>query len=328
MRNVTLFTIAAVGALALLFAACGDDDDAARGETDTQAASNGGAFVGFDGDDSAGEALESRAVTSDAVGAFPAAPPSADGATSADILGRTIIRNGSVALEVESVAESFEAVRSVATANGGFVADSTFYGGSSATDEDDGSRFASLTLRVPSERFEQVVADLRALAIEVTSISTSSQDVTGEVTDLESDLRNLRAVESQYLELLGRADAIGEVLQVQDRLNQTRSQIERIEGRLALLESLADLATLRVELRTPLAPVVAEAGDSGPLDAARAGWEASLATLSAIASVGLAVAVFSWWLLPVVAVVLLALRRWGTPARLARATMDTSRGNT
>ena len=325
MRNIS-WVAAALAGVALLAAACSTNDDPARDEassSEPQSVSTGG-FGGLarDGGDAAGSA-----VTSDAAAAFPTGPPT-DGVSSADLLGRTIIRNGSVALEVASVDESFEAVRSIAVANGGFVADSTFFGGSPTTDQDDGSRYAALTLRIPSESFEQVVAELRGLAVEVTSISTSSQDVTAEVTDLASDLRNLRAVEAQYLELLGRADAIGEVLQVQDRVNQTRSQIERVEGRLALIESLADLATLRVELRTPLTPVVAESGGSGPLDAASAGWEASLDTLRSIASVALAVTAFSWWLLPFITIALIALRRWATPARLARATIDTSRGST
>ena len=285
----------------LLAAACGSDEAAVRDQATSSepASAVGGRVDGIDatgGDDAGRDAFTSIASSDSAEAAPPALP---DGASAADLLGRTIIRNGSVTLEVESVDASFEAVRSIAVANGGFVADSTFFGGSGrlgedGRDRDDGSRYAALTLRVPSERFDQVVAGLRGLAIQVTAISTSSQDITGEVTDLESDLRNLRAVEAQYLELLGRADAIGEVLQVQDRLNQTRAQIERTQGRLVLLESLADLATLRVELQTPGTPVVLETGTSGPLDAARAGWEASLDSLRNIASVGLAVVAYSW----------------------------------
>ena len=329
MRNIIRIAVAVTG-LALLGAACSTSQDASdeAARSEPESAAIGGFARGQD--DSDGAAVASIAV-GDSAGAFPA--PSSERAGSADLLGRTIIRSGSVALEVESVDASFEAVRSIAVANGGFVADSTFFGGSPTAGganggRDEGPRFAALALRIPAERFEQVVADLRGLAIRVTSISTSSQDVTGEVTDLESDLRNLRAVESQYLTLLGRADAIGDVLQVQDRINQTRAQIERAEGRLALLESLADLATLRVELQAPGTPVVAEGGSSGPLDAARAGWEASLDTLRNIASVGLATVAYSWWLLPFITIALVALRRWGAPLRRPRATMDTSRGST
>ena len=148
------------------------------------------------------------------------------------------------------------------------------------------------------------------------SISTNTQDVTGEVTDLESDLRNLRAVESQYLELLGRATEVGDVVLVHDRLTQTRGQIERIEGSLTLLQSLADLSTLHVELQS-------RPPDDGPdggslLDAARDGWEASLATLNVVARAALAIIAFSWWLAPIVVVVLAVLSRRGLLTRRAR----------
>ena len=287
MRRTTI-PLAATALLALALAACG----------------------GFASDAPAEDRASAASVTTES------APQAAgEGAGSLDLLGRTIIRNGSLSLEVESVSEAFDAVNAVAIGNGGFVADSSFFRNGGGGDGE-GSQFARMTLRVPAERFQQTLDDLRALAIEVTSVSTSSQDVTGEVTDLESDLRNLRAVEAQYLELLGRAGAIGEILQVQDRLTQTRSQIERIEGRIALLGSLADLATLQVELRPPpLSPVVSQGG-SGPLHAAGEAWDASLATLGAIATVGIVAVVYSWWLLPLVILVALALRRW-PPRRVA-----------
>jgi hypothetical protein len=202
---------------------------------------------------------------------------------------------------VESVVDTFERISGIATAAGGFVADSGFRG----RDED---QSASMTLRVPAGRFEAVLADLRALAVEVNSVSTSAQDVTGEVTDLESALRNLRAVEQQYLELLGRAGEIGDVLMVQDRLNQVRYEIEQVQGRIQLLDRLAEMATLSVSLRPVVDEVVAETG-SGPLHEARQAWNASLETLAGIATVALVAVVYSWWLLPLIVIAGFMLRR-------------------
>ena len=246
------------------------------------------------------------------VGASPLPP----GADALDLLGRQIIRNGSIDMEVESVAGAFERVSAIASAAGGFVADSSFFGREE-------QQTAQMMLRIPAERFDAVVNELRSVAAEVKSISTSSQDVTGELTDLQSALRNLRAVEGQYLTLLERAGSIGEVLQVQDRLNQTRAQIDRTEGRIQLLERLADLATLSVSLRPVAAPAAVDATGGGPLGAAQEAWEASLGTLTAIATVVLVVVVYSWWLLPVILVAALVGRRFaaalaaGRPPRTA-----------
>ena len=228
-------------------------------------------------------------------------PDLAPDSGAAGLLGQQIIRTGSMDVEVESVANAFERVSAIATAAGGFVADSSFFGRGE-------QQSAQMTLRVPAEQFEAVLNELRTIAVEVTSISTSAQDVTGELTDLDSQLRNLRAVEVQYLDLLQRARNIGEILQVQDRLNQTRAQIDRTEGRIQLLGRLSDLTTLSVTLRpVPVPPV--EISGGGPLTAAGEAWEASLRTLSAIATVAVTVAVYSWWLLPPLAIAVLAARR-------------------
>src|SRR5690606_34153233 len=137
---------------------------------------------------------------------------------------------------------SYHRVHQIATSAGGFVAECAFTGSGE-------EHRASLTIRVPADRFQSVVDELRGMAVEVVSVSTTAQDVTEEYTDLESSLRNLRAVEAQYLELLGRANQIGDILQVQERLIGVRDQIERIEGRVRLLGNLSEMATLSVSLR-------------------------------------------------------------------------------
>ena len=303
MRLVTSFGVAVLAALTLALAACSDDSRSPASEEDASYAQTTSSSVGA--------ATADYAEEGEAYGG--------DGAASSlSVLGRTIIRNGYVALQVESVGQAFEAAQALAATHGGYVADSSFSGDLGDRDEDDEERFtyASLTLRIPADRYDHVVTDLRSLALRVLSISTNTRDVTGEVTDLESDLRNLRAVESQYLELLGRASEVGDVVLVHDRLTQTRGQIERIQGSLALLQSLADLSTLHVELQS-LAPDD-EADGGSLLDAARDGWEASLATLNVIAKATLAIIAFSWWLVPIVVVVLAVLYRRGLLTRRTR----------
>ncbi len=69
------------------------------------------------------------------------------------------------------------------------------------------------------------------------------------MTDLDAALRNLRAVEAQYVALLGQARSIQDMLQVQERLQAVRGDIERTEGRLALLKAGKLLAKGNVLLK-------------------------------------------------------------------------------
>ena len=302
MRHVTSLGWAVLAALTLSLAACFGADDGFDASDEDATYAQTTSLAARASDDSAEYTEE---------GGF-----GGEGASSASVLGRTIIRNGFVAIEVESVGAAFEATQALALTYGGYVADSSFSGGFGGDDDEERFTYASLTLRIPADRFDLVVDDLRGLAQNVISISTNTQDITGEVTDLESDLRNLRAVESTYLELLGEATEVGDVVLVHDRLTQTRGQIERIQGSLALLQSLSDLSTLHVELQSRPSDEPAD-GDS-LLDAVRGGWEASLATLNVVARATLAVIAFSWWIVPIVAVVLAVLYRRGLLTRRAR----------
>jgi hypothetical protein len=232
--------------------------------------------------------------------------------TAADLLGRKVIRNGSLDLEVESVADAYDRASTVASDLGGYVAESSFSGAADA-------KSASIVIRVPADRYDQALAQLRGLAKDVRSVSSTAQDVTGEVTDLEAALRNLRAVEAQYVDLLSRAQSIPDILQVQERLQAVRADIERTEGRRALLTRLTDLATISVQL-SPIPTAPAQVQTRGLLEAAADAWESSLDTIRQVAVVGVAVVVYSWWLLPVAAVVsfvilrLVRMRRRAVPA--------------
>lgn len=211
---------------------------------------------------------------------------------------RSVIRTGSVDLEVRSVVDAFEQVRTIATGAGGFVSDSAFTGGGD-------SHLARLTLRVPADRFGDVVTQLRGLAVEVRSISSNSRDVTGETTDLEATLRNLRAVEAQYAQLLGRANSIGDILQVQERLNQVRLQIDRTEARRTFIRSQTEMSTLSVTLQ----PAGAAVRGAGLRAAAAEAWRASLDTLEEIATAAVVVAVYSWWIVPLAVLAAVLIRR-------------------
>lgn len=250
---------------------------------------------------------------SGSAGAQPAEPT----LPSLDFLGRSIIRTGSIEMQVESVSDSFERVSAIATGAGGFVAESRFFGRQDPTvpprtsDRREGVQptvarppqgGASLTLRIPADRFDDVVQQLRGVAVEVRSINTGSQDVTGDVTDLESTLRNLRSVEARYLEMLGSARTTADILQIQDRINQTRAQIERADGRLAGLKRLADMSTLTVSL----SPAVPASTTSAPnvFAPVRQAWQASLEALQSLGLAILIAGAFGWWMVPLAAVAL------------------------
>jgi hypothetical protein len=109
---------------------------------------------------------------------------------------------------------------------------------------------ATVTLKVPADSFGDALQRLRALGTPLAEHVTT-QEVTEEYVDLEAQVRNLEATEQQYLRFLERAQRIEEILPLQQRLTEVRSQIERLRGRMNLLQRRADQSTITVTLVPP-----------------------------------------------------------------------------
>jgi hypothetical protein len=159
-------------------------------------------------------------------------------AVSAD---RMVVRNGNMSLTVKDVAKSRDDIAQLAVGLGGYVVSTSFSG-------KDKEFRGSIVIRVPDDKFEQALTQLRKLAVKVQSESTSSQDVTEEYTDLTSRLKNAQATESQYLALLAKATTVEDILKIQDKLSQTRNTIEQIKGRMQYLEKQTSMSLITIYL--------------------------------------------------------------------------------
>ncbi|HEX2766372.1 MAG TPA: DUF4349 domain-containing protein [Candidatus Limnocylindria bacterium] len=167
-----------------------------------------------------------------------------------------IVKTGEITLEVENVGEMIGRVRAMATTLNGYV------GGSQAGTLDDR---ATLTLRIPADRFDEALAELHAMDADVVAEATREQDVTGQVVDLQARIDNLEASERSYRELVARATDVDDILAVQTRLDQVRGEIEQLTAQLEQIEGQAALSTLTVTLVPSAEPVTeqTEAWDPG-----------------------------------------------------------------
>jgi hypothetical protein len=161
-----------------------------------------------------------------------------------DITGQKVIYSGTIELEVEDFDFSLSQVKSLVESYGGFISDSNIFTTPA------GKKRGVVTVRVPQENFQEVIDGVSLLGT-VETITTRSQDVTLEYTDLNSRLSNLQRQEKRLLELLDRAGNISEILAVEKEIERVRGEIERIQGRLNYLENKIDLSTLVITLHEP-----------------------------------------------------------------------------
>ena len=172
--------------------------------------------------------------------------------------GAKIIRNGSLSLIVESPSDALQEIQQViADIPGAFIANAELRKAGDAQP-------TSLTLRVPAEAFDRALSALRALAHEVLVEQITASDVTEEYSDVDARIRNLQVAEAQLLSLLEKAGTVEDLLKVQNRLSEVREEIEKLQGRLNVLENRIALATIHVQLHAPLDVSVEVEAESPP----------------------------------------------------------------
>ena len=205
-------------------------------------------------------AAPAPATAGQAAAPAPAAP-TADGAR--------VVKTGAIALVVEDgrVTPVLTQVQQLAQEFGGEVS-------VAKTEELGETPSGSVTLRVPVDQFEEVVAKVRSLDAEVRSATTSGKDVTAEYADLETQIRTLTAARERFLEILSRARTIGDVLAVQQRVDDATGKIDRLEGQRRVLAAQSERATLEVVVTEDDDPVVARAKpDDGLSKAFSDAWD-------------------------------------------------------
>src|SRR5271165_477725 len=184
-------------------------------------------------------------------------PPSPTAATPVTS-PRRIIRTAEMSVETDTPEVAVSKVTALADAKGGFVVSSD----TERSKDSDGAETVSTTIvfRVPVGAFDDALAAVRALGTRVSNEKVTGQDVTEEYVDLEARIRAQRAVEAQYLAILREAKTIPDILAVQQKLGEARTEIERAEGRRRFLESQTSLSTITVHVARHIEAVDA----SGP----------------------------------------------------------------
>ncbi len=106
---------------------------------------------------------------------------------------RKLIKNASLKIEVDDAVTTSKSISTMAVENGGYIADN-------AQQKIGDERYQiSMTVRMPSDQFDQVAEEFQRLGT-VLSFSSSAQDVTEEYVDTESRTRNLKKSEERLLD--------------------------------------------------------------------------------------------------------------------------------
>jgi hypothetical protein len=105
-----------------------------------------------------------------------------------------------------------------------------------------------MRVRVPAARFDELRRFVLGLARELKLDQVIADDVTKRYADLELNIRNYRAEEEHYLQIMKRTAKISDVLEVTEKLSEVRFRIEEAEASLRSLSHDIDMSALAIEL--------------------------------------------------------------------------------
>jgi uncharacterized protein DUF4349 len=154
---------------------------------------------------------------------------------------RKIAQSSSFELIVGKPSEAAEKIRELTERLGGYLVTSQVSG------TDTGS--ASITIRVPVAHAEEAKAEIRKLAIRIESEKTEAEDVTKQWIDTDAHLRNLRATEQQYLQILKRATSVSDTVEVTDKLGEIRGEIEQQQAEFTALSKRVETVAISIQLQ-------------------------------------------------------------------------------
>jgi len=215
---------------------------------------------------------------------------------------RLVIKSANLSIVVADPEKRMNEISALAERMGGFVVSSSVY----QTYLNDGNEApgAYITIRVPSELFQQALDEIRAGAFDVPTDNQSGQDVTAEFTDLQSRLRNLENAEDMLRQIMEEATDTEDVLNAFNQLNYITEQIEVLKGQIKYYEESAALSAISVEF---IAQESAQPIQVDPWDISTVAKQAIEALIRALQGIAEALVWFALYAVPVILVIGLPL---------------------
>ncbi|MFD9302301.1 DUF4349 domain-containing protein [Streptomyces sp. NPDC060048] len=232
--------------------------------------------AGGGGDKAADTAAEGAAPRQqEAAGKGAAAAPAASGAPAPPSdknqpqapVRTQVIRTATLGVETEDAQKATAGARTAAEKAGGYVGNETTKRGS------DGAMTSTVTLRVPGERFDAVLAAMEGSG-KLLDRKVEAQDVTQKVADVDSRVTSQQASVARVREMMEKASGLGDVVMLEGELSKRQSDLESLLAQQTALKDQTSLGTITLTFSEPAKPArePEEKAEPGFLDALAGGW--------------------------------------------------------
>lgn len=157
--------------------------------------------------------------------------------------GQKLIRRVNIDAETEDLEALLGELTKQISALDGYIENQELYNGSSYASYR--SRSANLTIRIPADKLDAFIGQVKDVS-NVVSYNESQEDVTLTYVSTESRIKALETEQARLLELLGQAQNMSDLLEIEARLTDVRYELENVTSQLLVLANKVDYATVRL----------------------------------------------------------------------------------
>lgn len=172
----------------------------------------------------------------------------AETTTGVDISGQSVtperkmIWTGNVEFQVKDLDASTKQINAITKQYDAFVSGMNMYSSNYELSN-------SISIRVKSERFSDLLSALQTESIHTRSIQVNSNDVTEEFVDINSRLKTKREVRERFITVLNtKTGNVADILEAERSIGKITEEIEAMEGRLRYLSDQVALSTIHVRI--------------------------------------------------------------------------------
>jgi hypothetical protein len=153
-----------------------------------------------------------------------------------------LIRNAQATLEVENIQKVYDEIVKIGKGKNGYLAAANF------NESTSGRISAQIILRVPKEKFEETIDEVRKLG-QVKRFDISSIDVSQDYSALVSELNTIKTVYDKIADKLKEKKTdIQQAIRLESELTPIAKRIEAIRNKISEYDNLISVSTITINL--------------------------------------------------------------------------------
>lgn len=166
-------------------------------------------------------------------------PPQDKESSGSEQITKKVIKTGGIDFQSSNIATDYQKIRALLPKYEAYIENENQTKSSDRI-------YYTMTIRVPSIVYDTLFSQLSTIGSRLDHRYSNVEDVTERYYDLKTRIRNKKALEERYLDLLKKAPDIKDILEIEKNIALVRTDIERLQGQFNYLSKQVRLSSINL----------------------------------------------------------------------------------